>query len=64
MKAREEPFAELWVGDHPNGTSEIHISENPQLGQIIGNDEFIKNNLGQNVKINKLFALDPKKFLG
>jgi len=30
-KAEKEYFAELWIGDHPNGPAEIHITDNQQL---------------------------------
>lgn len=61
----EKPFAEYWMGDHPNGPSQILIdSKDETLCKIIGDEDFIKQNDGQILSISELFKLNAVKFLG
>lgn len=61
----ETCFAEYWMGDHPNGPSQVFIDpENSLLKGLIDNEEFMGNNSGKIVSITELFKLNPNKFLG
>jgi len=62
---KDTPFAEFWMGDHPNGPSQVLIDkENTHLASVIGDNEFLEKHHGQAVPISALFQLNPAKFLG
>ena len=64
-ETNEKPFAELWMGDHTNGPSQFKVDiSDDVLMECIGHKEFVTENEGKTVPINKLFALDADKFLG
>jgi len=60
-----KPFAEFWMGGHPNGPSMVKIdSSDATLVKCIGDEEFVKKFDGQTVPLRQLFELDHKKFCG
>lgn len=64
-EANHQHYAELWIGDHPNGPAEIIVADHdPQFVRIIANDEFIKHYRHKDVEISELFKSNPERFLG
>ncbi|CDW80401.1 mannose-6-phosphate isomerase [Stylonychia lemnae] len=64
-QAKEDTYAELWIGDHPNGPSQVIIdTHDEQLLHIIDNADFIKHHHGKELSIDQLFRQNPQKFLG
>ena len=63
-KANMDRYAELWIGDHPNGPAEIEIANDPQLAKVIDNNDFMKEHHGKDLEITELFKLNPERFLG
>ena len=60
-----KPFAEFWMGDHPNGPSQFTVdSSNAILKELIQDEQFLKDNEGKTLPINSLFKLNPDRFLG
>jgi mannose-6-phosphate isomerase len=40
---KQKPFAEFWMGDHPNGPSKVFIDKaNAELAKIIDDDSFME----------------------
>jgi mannose-6-phosphate isomerase class I len=62
--ADKEHYAELWIGDHPNGPAEIIVNDDPQLTHIIANPEFMKHYHHKDVELSVLFKSNPARFLG
>lgn len=55
-----KPFAEFWMGDHPNGPSKVLIdSSNATLSKLIDNADFMSSHEGQSLSITELFKLNP-----
>lgn len=64
-QADKERYAELWIGDHENGISEIFIDKEDERVSILINDaEFIRQNLSKPVLISQIFKCNPERFLG
>ncbi len=64
-QAKEDTYAELWIGDHPNGPAQIIIdTHDQQLIKIINQQDFINHHHGKEIAINELFKLNPERFLG
>ena len=62
--ANNDHYAELWIGDHPNGPAEIIVNDDPQLTHIIQNSEWMKHYHNKDVELSELFKLNPERFLG
>lgn len=59
------PFAEFWMGDHPNGPSMVTVSEQPDiLHDLIDDEAFISTHKGKDITISTLFQHNPSRFLG
>ena len=63
-EANHEHYAELWIGDHPNGPAEIIVNDEPQLTHIIQNPEWMTHYHHKDVELSELFKLNPERFLG
>jgi mannose-6-phosphate isomerase class I len=63
-EANHEHYAELWIGDHPNGPAEIIVNDDHHLTHVIGHPEFMKHYHHKDVELSELFKLDPERFLG
>ena len=50
-------WAELWMGDHPNGPSYFKVSES--LEKIVEDKDFFEQYQGRYCGLNTLFELDP-----
>ena len=61
----EKPFAELWMGAHPNGPSMVEINpSDPILRQLIANDEFLEKHAGETLPINAVCSANATGLLG
>lgn len=58
----QEPFAELWIGDHVNGPSTFLVDE-PET-RLLSDRPFTDAALGLNIKLSELFRRDPRTYLG
>ena len=63
-EANNEHYAELWIGDHPNGPAEIIVTDEPQLTHLVADAEFMKHYHHKDVEIGTLFKHNPEKYLG
>jgi mannose-6-phosphate isomerase class I len=64
-EANHEHYAELWIGDHPNGPAEVLINKfDPQMAKIVGDDDFLKKHHNKNTDLSELFKSNPERFLG
>jgi len=59
------PFAEYWMGDHPNGPSMIKVDKSDNLqSKIVNNSAFMEEHDGKTIPMSKLFTLDRHRFMG
>ena len=61
-KYDETPFAEYWMGDHVNGPSSFMVTQ--EACQWMGEDNFVGQKMGTELKIGDLCQSNPDKFLG
>jgi mannose-6-phosphate isomerase len=61
----DQCFAEFWMGDHPNGPSQVLMDqENVALKSLLNDDQFISENQGKNVPLPQLLDRYPQQLLG
>lgn len=60
-----KPFAEYWMGGHPNGPSMVKFDKNDaNLVQIVNDNEFFEKHDGKAIPLTQLFESNPVKYLG
>jgi mannose-6-phosphate isomerase len=60
-----KPFAELWMGDHVNGSSQVHIdSADPVVQSLIAGSEGLKQHEGNTIPLYDLTDASPERMMG
>ena len=64
-EADAQRYAELWIGDHVNGPSEVVVdAHDTQQSHVINDEEFVKHYKHKDVELSLIFKHNPERFLG
>ena len=61
---QQQPYAEYWMGDHLNGTSEVMIDQTNKTHLELLSHDFCTKNDKKSIAISELISINPVQFLG